>query len=182
MHRFNPWSGKLEWSIELDERPRPPLLSETTVIVPTVDSEGHGVVAFDRATGERMWEHAPGLLSAPAAWLVVDDVLVANCASGVLLGLDANTGAVRYNHVFPNASDCDQPRKLEPVLRSGALFVPQSTVTIVRPADGEILGTVPSDLVPDLIRVDERCDVYIAEASGHLAAFGAAARLSVVKR
>lgn len=182
LHRFNPWSGKLEWSLELDERPRPPLLTETTVVVPTFDVEGHGVVAFDRATGERKWEHAPGLLSAPAAWLVVDDVLLANCASGVLLGLDVNTGNVRYNHVFPHASDCDQPRKLEPVLRSGALFVPQSSVTIVRPADGEVLGTVPSDLVPDLIRVDERCDVYIAESSGHLAAFGAAARLSVVKR
>jgi outer membrane protein assembly factor BamB len=182
LHRFNPWSGKLEWSIELDERPRPPLLSETTVLVPTFDTDGHGVVAFDRATGERVWEHAPGLLSAPASWLVVDDVLLANCASGVLLGLDITTGAVRYNHVFAHASDCDQPRRLEPVLRSGALFVPQSNVTIVRPADGEILGSVPSDLVPDLIRVDERCDVYIAEASGHLAAFGAAARLSVVKR
>ena len=30
----------------------------------------------------------------------------------------------------------DQPRKLEPILRSGALFVPQQQVHVVRPRDG----------------------------------------------
>ena len=76
--------------------------------------------------------------------------------------------------MFSRHVDADQPRRLEPVLRNGALFVPQHQVHVVRPRDGEIIGTVPSEFIPDLLRVDERCDVYIAEESGHLAAFGAA--------
>ena len=83
--------------------------------------------------------------------------------------------------MFARNVDADQPRRLEPVLRSGALFVPQHQVHVVRPRDGELIGTIPSDLIPDLIRVDERCDVYVAEESGHLAAFGAAPRLCLVK-
>lgn len=182
LHRFNPWSGQPEWSIELDERPRTPLLTESTVVLPTCDGEGYGVVAYDRQTGARAWQHAPGLLSAQAAWLAVDETVVANSSSGVLLGLDAKSGQIRYNHVFSHASDCETPRRLEPVLRSGALFVPQHEVVVIRPSDGEMLGKVACDLVPDLVRVDERCDVYIAEESGHLAAFGAGARLSVIRR
>jgi hypothetical protein len=54
-------------------------------------------------------------------------------------------------------------------------------VHVVRPRDGEIIGSVPSDLIPDLLRVDERCSVYVAEESGHLAAFSAAPRLMRVK-
>jgi len=181
LHRFNPWSGKADWCIELDERPRSPLLTNSAVVLPTVDSEGIGATAYDRESGKKLWEHAPGLLSAATAWLAVDDTVIANCASGVLLGLDAASGTLRYNHICAQASQCDQPRRLEPVLRSGALFVPQHEVSVVRPRDGELLGTIPSDLVPDLIRVEERCDVYIAEESGHLAAFGAAAKLVVVK-
>jgi outer membrane protein assembly factor BamB len=184
LHRFNPWSGKAEWQVELDERPlpgRPPLLTETAVIVPTVEEEGCGVLAFDRATGQKLWEHAPGLVSATSAWLAVDDVIVANSASGMMLGLGADDGKARFNHVFSCSTDGDQPRRFEPVLRSGALFVPQHQVHVVRPRDGEILGTLPSDLIPDLIRVDERCDVYVGEESGHLAAFGAAPRLAIVR-
>lgn len=182
LHRFNPWSGKPEWSVELDDRPRAPLLTESTVVLPTHDGDGYGAVAYDRQTGERAWQHAPGLLSAQAAWLAVDDTVVANSSSGVLLGLDAKSGQIRYNHVFSHASDCEVPRRLEPVLRSGALFVPQHEVVVLRPSDGEMLGRVTCDLVPDLVRVDERCDVYIAEESGHLACFGAGARLSVIRR
>ena len=107
--------------------------------------------------------------------------MIANSAAGTLLCLDATSGNLRYNHVFARHVEADQPRRLEPVLRSGALFVPQHQVHVVRPRDGEILGTVPTDLIPDLLRVDERCDVYVAEESGHLAAFGAAARLTLVK-
>ena len=33
----------------------------------------------------------------------------------------------------------------------------------------------------DLLRVDERCDVYIAEESGHVVSFAAGPRLSLVK-
>jgi hypothetical protein len=68
------------------------------------------------------------------------------------------------------------------VLRSGALFVPQGDgVHLLRPRDGEGLGFAPTDLVPDLLRVDERCDFYAAEESGHLRAFGLGPRLAVVR-
>jgi hypothetical protein len=53
-------------------------------------------------------------------------------------------------------------------------------VHVVRPRDGAILGNVPTELIPDLLRVDERCDVYVAEESGHLAAFRAGAKLALV--
>lgn len=184
LHCFDPWSGRALWERELDERPlpsRPPLLTPKAVLVPTLEQEGSGVLAYDRQTGEKLWDHPPGLVNSTSAWLAVDDCLVVNSQSGMLLGLGADDGRTRFQHVFSNTSAADQPRRLEPVLRSGALFVPQEQVHVVRPRDGELLGTLPSDLIPDLIRVDERCDVYVAEESGHLAAFGAAPRLSLVR-
>ena len=52
---------------------------------------------------------------------------------------------------------------------------------VFRPRDGEHIGTLPSDLIPDLLRVDDQCNVYIAEESGHIAAFGVMPRLSLVR-
>jgi hypothetical protein len=69
---------------------------------------------------------------------------------------------------------------LELVLRDGALFVPQTQVTVLRPTDGEVLGQVESELVPDLIRVDERCSLFLAEESGYVASFSAAPRLTLI--
>jgi hypothetical protein len=52
----------------------------------------------------------------------------------------------------------------------------------LRPSDGRVLGSIaPTEAIPDLLRVDERCDVYVAEESGHLVAFGALSRLSLVE-
>jgi outer membrane protein assembly factor BamB len=184
LHHIDPWTGTVRHSAELSETPlgtQPPLVAGDVVAIATRDASGSGIRAFRRSDGKPLWEHAPGLLSPLAAWLVVDDALIANSGSGLLLCLDAATGAVRYNHVFAGSADSDQPRRLEPVLRGGALFVPQHQVVVVRPRDGEVIGTVPSDLIPDLLRVDERCHVYVGEESGHLAAFGTAARLSLVR-
>jgi hypothetical protein len=73
------------------------------------------------------------------------------------------------------------PRRLEPILRSGALFVPHTDVAVVRPRDGALLGTVgPTEAIPDLLRVDEMGSVYVAEESGHLVCFGALPRLCLV--
>jgi len=183
LHHFDPWSGTLRWSSDLEERHvpgQPPLVTPEAVIVPSRDRRGVGARAFDRTTGESLWSHAPGLAAPTSAWLAVDQSIVANSASGALLCLEASTGRLRYNHVFTRQVDADQPRRLEPVLRNGALFVPQHQVHVVRPGDGEIIGTAPTDLIPDLLRVDERCDIYIAEESGHLAAFSVAPRLTLV--
>ena len=184
LHHVDLWSGEVRWSKEMDERPAPgqvPLLAGQVVAIPTRDRRGMGVSAFDRVSGASAWEQAPGLSSPTTAFLAVDDTVIANSASGALLCLDANNGTLRYNQVFSRHVDADQPRRLEPVLRCGALFVPQHQVHVVRPRDGEVIGTIPSDLIPDLLRVDEHCNVYVAEESGHVAAFGVAPRLTLVK-
>jgi outer membrane protein assembly factor BamB len=181
---LDPWSGQTRWTQPLEERPsigQPPLVTPTHVVVPLRDRRGAGLCAFERVSGDAVWQRDPGLSAPSTAWLAVDRDIVGNGASGTLMGIAGESGEIRYNHVFPRQIDADQPRRLEPVLRSGALFVPQHQVHVVRPRDGEILGTVPSDLIPDLLRVDERCDVYIAEESGHIAGFGVAARLTLVK-
>lgn len=181
---LDPWTGAIRWTSALEDRFVPgqePLLTPSTVVVPARDRRGSGAHGYERTTGVERWGHEPGLASPTTAWLAVDDAVVANSAAGALLCLEASTGEVRFHHVFSRHVDADQPRRLEPVLRSGALFVPQHQVHVVRPRDGEVLGVVPSDLIPDLIRVDERCGVYVVEESGHVAAFGAAPRLSLVK-
>jgi hypothetical protein len=43
-----------------------------------------------------------------------------------------------------------------------------------------LLGRVPNDIIPDLLRVGERCDVYVAEEGGHLGAYEAGPRLTLV--
>jgi outer membrane protein assembly factor BamB len=184
LHHFDPYSGELRWSSSLEERAlagQPPLITPEVVVVPLGDRRGSGARAFSRSTGASLWSHEPGLASPTSAFLAVDDAIVVNSAAGTLQCIEASSGACRFSHVFPRHVDADQPRRLEPVLRSGALFVPQYHVHVVRPKDGEIIGTVPTDLIPDLLRVDERCDVYVAEESGHLAAFGVAPKLTLVK-
>jgi outer membrane protein assembly factor BamB len=184
LYHLDLWSGSVAWVAELDERPAPgthPLLTPESVVVVVKDRRGVGAQAFLRSNGTSLWEHQPGLASPTTAWLSIDDSIMANSAAGTLLCLDARSGQSRYHHVFSRHVDADQPRRLEPVLRNGALFVPQHQVHVVRPGDGELIGTVPSDLIPDLLRVDERCDVYLAEESGHLAAFAAAPRLTLVR-
>jgi len=184
LHHVDLWSGEVRWSKELEERPAPgqaPLLAAQVVAIPTRDRRGMGLSAYERSSGDAVWDQAPGLASPTTAFLAVDETLIANSASGALLCLDANSGTLRYNQVFSRHVDADQPRRLEPVLRNGALFVPQHQVHVVRPRDGEVIGSIPSDLIPDLLRVDERCNVYVAEESGHVAAFSVAPRLSLVK-
>jgi len=184
LHHLDPWSGELRWSAPVDDRPLPgqqPLATPDVVAIAVRDRRGSGLRAFSRASGEELWAEEPGFSVPTSAFLALDDAILVNSAAGLLACLDAKTGAVRFSHVFARHVDADQPRRLEPVLRSGALFVPQFHVHVVRPRDGEIIGSVPTDLIPDLLRVDERCDVYVAEESGHVAAFGVAPKLTLVK-
>jgi outer membrane protein assembly factor BamB len=183
LQHLDPWTGNSSWTADLLEAPLPgkhPLLTQDVVIVPVGNEGTAGAEAFDRRTGRSIWRHHADLASPTSAWLAFDDLLIINDGAGVLMCLEASTGRPLYNHVFAGSSEADTPRRLEPVLRNGALFVPQQQVHVMRPRTGEIIGAVPPDLVPDLLRVDERCDVYVGEESGHLAAFGAAPRLSVV--
>jgi outer membrane protein assembly factor BamB len=183
LQHLDPWTGQCRWTAELLEAPlagKHPLLTPEVVVVPVGNEGSSGAEAFDRQSGRSLWRHHADLASAASAWLAFDDLVLINDGAGVLMCLEASSGRPLYNHVFAGSSASDTPRRLEPVLRNGALFVPQQQVHVVRPRNGEIIGTVPPDLVPDLLRVDERCDVYVGEESGHLAAFGAAPRLAVV--
>lgn len=182
LHHLDPWSGAERWSVELSAHVKPvgaPLIGSTTVVLATHGHRGTGLIGFDRRTGDKLFEREACV--GAAASLVVDDTVLLNSEAGELVAVDAANGEVRYRHVFADGYEGDRPRRLEPVLRSGALFVPQTSVHVVRPHDGAVLGTVATDLIPDLVRVDERCDVYVAEESGHLTAFGAAAKLTLVK-
>jgi len=184
LHHFDLWSGERKWTALIEEQPvfgQSPLVSQGHVVVVTRDRRGMGLLAFDQKDGSPAYSHEPGLTAAATAWLSTEHGLVANSASGTLLCLHGATGEVLYSHIFSRQVDSDQPRRLEPVLAAGALFVPQHTVRVLRPSDGELLGEIPCDLIPDLLRVDERSNVYIAEESGHMAAYSAMPRLHLVR-
>jgi outer membrane protein assembly factor BamB len=184
LHHLDLWSGQSHWQSPLDEQPvfgQPPLVTPGAVVVITRDRRGLGAQALRQADGSPAWQHEPGLVPTATAWLGSGAELFANSASGALLCLEGATGEVRYNLVFARQVDADQPRRLEPVLQNGALFVPQHQVQVIRPRDGERIGEVPSDLIPDLLRVDASCNVYVAEESGHLAAYGVAPQLRIVR-
>lgn len=177
------WTGQRRFAARIVGRVAsvPPLVSGGIVAIATRGERGLGLSAFDRRSGAARWSAPPGLLSADAALLVVDDAIFANTADGELVAIDAETGELRFRRRLCSEPSDTAPRRLEPVLRSGALFVPQRGVHVVRPSDGADLGHVPCELIPDLLRVDERCDVYVAEESGHVEALAAGPRLALVR-
>lgn len=144
---------------------------------------GLALAAFTREEGTPIVSRTRVVAPRGTSWLAVDDAFIGNAPTGDLVAIDATTGEFRWRQVLgPSPLESDVPRRLEPVLRCGALFVPHAEVVVVRPRDGAVLGAVsPTEAIPDLLRVDERCDVYVAEESGHLIAFGALPRLSLVK-
>ena len=186
LHAIDPFSGQLSWTARLLSTPNsvegPPLLAGSSVCVAVRARRGLRLAGFHRETGKQLFETETPVAPVGTSWLAVDDLLVGNTPTGELVGVDASTGAVRYRHSFCRTVESDVPRRLEPVLRSGALFVPHVDVHVFRPSDGAHLAQIgPCDAIPDLLRVDERCDVYVAEESGHMAAFGVGPRLSLVK-
>jgi outer membrane protein assembly factor BamB len=186
LHAVDPFSGKIAWTARLLSTPNsvegPPLLAASSVCVAVRARRGLRLAAFHRETGAPLFETETPVAPIGTSWLAVDDLLVGNTPTGELVGVDAMTGAVRYRRSLGRTVESDVPRRLEPVLRSGALFVPHVDVHVFRPSDGAHLARIgPCDAIPDLLRVDERCDVYVAEESGHMAAFGVGPRLSIVK-
>ena len=155
----------------------------SSVTVAVRDRRGLRLSAFDRETGAPLFHTETPVAPVGTSWLAVDDLLVGNTPTGRARRrrrLDRH--APLEADARPRGLDSDSPRKLEPVLRSGALFVPHIDVHVFRPSDGAHLGSVgPCDAIPNLLRVDERCDVYVAEESGHMVAFGAGPRLSLVR-
>lgn len=184
LHHLDPYAGATHWVRELPAElslTGAMLAAEEVIVLVTRDRHGEGLVALDRSSGKMRWQLESGSFAPGSAWLVVDDLLVQNGEDGIASAVEAESGDLRWQHVLRNPEDGEEPRRLEPILRSGALFLPQSTVHMIRPRDGEPLGALGCDLVPDLLRVDEECAVYVAEESGHIAAFEAGARLALVK-
>jgi outer membrane protein assembly factor BamB len=184
LHAFDPWTGVEKWSRGLVPGLRSvgaPLACDGMVVLVTQDRRGLGLTAFDRGDGSPRWQVEPGFAPTMSAWLVVQDTLVLNSDNGMISGLNLHDGSVRWRRATEPHPEGDVPRHMDPVARCGAVFVPQRNVMVIRPIDGEKLGEVEADLVPDLIRVDDDCNVVVVEESGHLAAFSAGARLTLIK-
>lgn len=188
LHAVDAFSGRTRFSVLVqDGSPActvegSPLVTSTAVVVAARERHGLRLFAYDRDSGALLWSTKGTAAPTGTSWLVVDDLLLGNTPTGDLVAYSASDGGLRYRHVLGRALDADTPRRLEPVLRSGALFVPYTDVHVFRPGDGALLGTIaPCEAIPDLLRVDERCDVYLAEESGHLACFAAGPRLSLVR-
>jgi hypothetical protein len=112
----------------------------------------------------------------------VDQHLVLNTPAGSIHALDITNGQSCWAHRMADPLRDDVPRRLEPVLRGGALFVPSASVHVLRPADGSVMGGPISDgIIPDFMRVDERGWLYLAEESGHLQAYAPAPNLRLIR-
>lgn len=178
-HGIDLFTGQRRW---LRRLPQPAVADAVAarelVLVPV---ERDRVVALHGATGEMAWTVTDPGLGSGASSLHVDDRLIVNAPGGHLTALDLDGGDVAWRRILGEPLADEIPRTLEPVLRGGALFVPAGTVHVIGPRAGNCLGEVPCDLVPDRVRVDERGWVYVAEESGHVAAFAPAPSLRLIR-
>lgn len=175
------YRGEETLRVELETRRVGPVFGhEGGAIVAFAEGDASRLVRFD-ANGSRLFTvNDPGLLEG-AATLVVDDRLVLNVPGGTVAAIELTTGEPAWSGRFARPND-DVPRLLEPVLRAGALFVPTAEVCVLRPTDGASATTsLPCDLIPDRLLVDERSWVYVAEESGHLAAYAPVAHLTLIR-
>jgi outer membrane protein assembly factor BamB len=188
VHAIDAFSGQSRWVAELaGERGTctvegNPHVAADVVLSAVRTPQGVRLIAHDRDRGTPRWASSHAVAPSGTSWLVVDDLLIGNAPTGEIFAIDAATGELRYKHLLGTVLETDVPRRLEPVLRSGALFVPHANVHVFRPRDGAEIGVIgPCEAIPDMLRVDERCDVFIAEESGHLVSFAAGPRLSLVR-
>lgn len=159
-----------------------PVASEGIVTLAVGGSRDAALAAIDPTDGSLRWMTVDPGAAQGGACLVVDDLLVVNAPLGEVTALDLGDGRVRWRERLSHPVADDIPRRLEPILRGGALFVPSAAVHVLRPHDGQAIGpALPCELVPDWTRVDERGWVYVAEESGHLSALAPRATLTLVK-
>ncbi|MET0344313.1 MAG: PQQ-binding-like beta-propeller repeat protein [Polyangiales bacterium] len=180
---FDLFSGQLLFRKELAAAPATsPLATERLAILAAQHDGGPTLSALDLVTGAERWRVAdPGIGDGGAA-MVVDQNLVVNAASGCATALELATGALVWQQRLSDPTRDDVPRRLEPVLRGGALFLPSASVHVVRPLDGSLIGGPISDrIIPDFMRVDERGWLFIAEESGLVEAHAPIPTLRLVK-
>lgn len=177
------YTGRLRFRSELPAAPSAePVAGGGVAVVAFGGSRQARLAGFDPETGRERWVcQDPGLDNGGSA-LDVDGTLMVNTPRGRLAGIDLDNGETRFSLSLSNPLTDDVPRRLMPQLRQGALFVPSAQVHVVRPSDGATLtASMPCDLVPDFMAVDERSHLYVAEESGHLRAYAPAAHLSLVR-
>jgi hypothetical protein len=177
------FSGQLIYRRELTGSPLlSPLVGEQLVVLSTLENGTPQLSGFDLNTGTPCWRRDDPGLGEGGSGLVVDQRLVINAALGAVTAVDLASGELAWQHHLADPARDDVPRRLEPVLRGGALFVPSASVHVVRPSDGGLMGAPLGDtIIPDFMRVDERGWLYLAEESGHLEAYAPAPHLRLVK-
>lgn len=187
VHALGAYTGALAWTAEAPAPAcAPVVVSGDTAGLLLGTREGISLLGLDTQNGQRRFEAPLGVLvggagQRPSA-TAFDDTIVANLPTGRVLAVGARDGATRWVRTFRAPVADDVPRRLDPQLRAGALFVPQSALAVLRPRDGSTLAEVEAcDLVPDLLRVDEHCALYVGEESGHLGCFELGARLRVLR-
>jgi outer membrane protein assembly factor BamB len=177
------FSGRPIWQRAL-ERPllSGPFAGSDTAVIALGAARGASLAGFSIEDGERRWSAADPGAAVGGAALAIDRTLVINGPLGYAAAIELDTGETRWKRRLAHPVADDVPRRLEPVLRGGALFVPAAQVHVLRPHDGtSIADAISCDLVPDWMRVDERGWIYVAEESGHLSAFAPRPQLSLVR-
>ena len=180
---FDLFSGQLLFRKELGATPLlSPIATETLAVVAALHDGVPMLTAIELASGAERWRiHDPGLGEGGSA-LVVDQHLVINAPTGIATAIELASGARRWEQRLADPTRDDVPRRLEPVLRGGALFLPSASVHVVRPLDGSLIGGPIADrIIPDFTRVDERGWLYIAEESGLVEAHAPIPTLRLVK-
>lgn len=159
-----------------------PIVSQRTAIISHGSGAKHGLLAIDTRSGEATFECSDPGIGLGGAHLTVGQHLIVNTPTGRIRAIHLESGDLVWSQQLAHPAEDAVPRRLEPVLRGGALFVPSSHVHVLRTVDGAPLGpALPCDLVPDVLRVDERGWVYVGEESGHLSALAPVPHLSLVR-
>lgn len=123
----------------------------------------------------------PGIASG-AGHLVHEDVLYVHGAWGELSAVRVHDGQLRFRTEISGGEGDELPKSLVPIVHGGVLVLPGNRVSMVRMEDGLPLRIQPPcDLIPDSLHVAENGWIYVAEASGHLAAFAPIPQLSLVR-
>ncbi len=181
LYAIDLYSGQPKWKHELQGPPTSDPSGAASVVLVSTAGEQATLTAHSLDRGEPLWDIRDPGLGIGGAGMTIDDTWVVNAPFGQLSAFDLHTGRVQWSTSLADALADEIPRRLEPVLRGGALFVPASSVHVVRPVDGTPLSaSLPCDLVPDLMRVDERGWIYVAEESGYVAGYAPKPMLTLV--
>lgn len=169
--------GRERWRVRLPARSfTAPLVAGERVFVLTADRT---VRAFDGQTGARLWNQSrpaePLVLSQASALLAVGDTLVAGL-SGRLVGLDPNSGTVRWESPMASARGTNEVERLvdvvSPVSRIGNSICARAysaTVGCVDATRGAVQWTKPAQGFTG-VHGDDRL-VFSTEADGRVLAW-----------